>query len=66
MTKRLAIVMLLIVAGNLAACAGSDRNGTGVEYVGRFDNDENRQPMLVGTVGPYPSPQVLVYGDGEH
>jgi hypothetical protein len=51
MRKRLAIVMLLIVAENIAGCAGSDRNNSGAEYVGRFDNDENRQLMLVGTVG---------------
>jgi hypothetical protein len=66
MTKAFAVVMLPVIVGSLAACAGSDRNGSGGTYVGRFDNDENRRPMLVDTTSPKSSSQVLVYGDGEH
>jgi hypothetical protein len=66
MTKASAIVLLPIIVGGLAACTGSDRNGSSGEYVGRFDNDENRRPMLVDTTGSKSSPQVLIYGDGEH
>ena len=63
MTKTFAILMLLFAAGGLVACAGSggNRAGTG-HYVGLFDNDENRAPML----GSKPPPQSLTYGDGEH
>jgi hypothetical protein len=66
MTKAFAIVMLPIVVAGLAACAGIDRNGYSTEYVGRFDNDENRRPMLIDNTNPNSSPQTLVYGDGEH
>jgi hypothetical protein len=66
MTKAFVIVMLPIVAAGLTACAATDRNGSGTEYVGRFDNDENRRPMLVDNTRPNSSPQALVYGDGEH
>jgi len=65
-TKAFVIVMLPIVVAGLAACAGTGRNGYGTEYVGRFDNDENRRPMLVDNTRPNSSPQALVYGDGEH
>ena len=58
--------MLLIAAGDLAACAGPRGNGSGTQYVGRFDNDENRLPMLVPGVSSTASPQTLIYGDGEH
>jgi hypothetical protein len=66
MIRAFATVVLRIVPGCLAACAGSDRKGSGVEYLGRFDSDENRRPIHVDNIGPNPSPQVLVYGDGEH
>jgi hypothetical protein len=66
MTKAFVIVMVPIVVAGLAACAGTGRNGYGTEYVGRFDNDENRRPMLVYNTNPNSSPQALVYGDGEH
>jgi hypothetical protein len=65
MTKAYAVLMLLIAAGALAACVGSDRVGTGTVYVGRFDNDENRSPNLVDNAGRS-APQNLIYGDGEH
>jgi hypothetical protein len=57
--------MLLVAAGGLAACAASDTRGTGTVYVGRFDNDENRRPMLVDNTGRS-APQNPMYGDGEH
>jgi hypothetical protein len=66
MSRLFATVMLQIVVGDLAACAGPQRNASGTQYVGRFDNDENRLPMLVPGVSPTASPQTLVYGDGEH
>jgi hypothetical protein len=66
MTKTFVIVMLPVFVAGLAACARTDRNGYGTEYVGRFDDDENRQPMLIDKTNPNPSPQTLVYGDGEH
>ena len=66
MTKVLPIVALAIVAAGLAACAGSDRSASGPEYVGRFDNDGNRPPMLVNNSNPTSGSQVLIYGDGEH
>jgi hypothetical protein len=66
MTRVLIAMVLLIIVGNLAACTGSQRNGSGPQYVGRFDNDENRLPMLVPGVSPTASPQTVIYGDGEH
>lgn len=66
MTKAFAIVMLPIVVAGLAACAGTDRNGYGTEYVGGFDNDEDRRPMLIDNTSPNSSLQALVYGNGEH
>ena len=66
MIRAFATVVLRIVPGCLAACAGSDRNGSGVEYLGRFDSDVDRPPIHVDNIGLSPSPQVLVYGDGEH
>jgi hypothetical protein len=66
MTKAFAIVMLPIVVAGLAACAATDRLGYRTEYVGRFDNDENRRPMLIDSTSPDSSPQALIYGDGEH
>ena len=66
MTRVFITVMLLIVVGDLAACTGSDGNRSGPQYVGRFDNDENRLPMLVPGVSSTSSMQTLVYGDGEH
>jgi hypothetical protein len=63
MTKIFAILMLLFATGSLAACASSGGNGADAgHYVGLFDNDENRPPML----GWKPPPQSLVYGDGQH
>ena len=64
MMKSLTILTLLIAYGGLTACA-SDRGGAGAGYVGRFDNDENRRPILVDTGRSSPS-QSLIYGDGEH
>ena len=64
MMKSLALLTLLIACGGLGACA-SDRVGAGSGYVGRFDNDENRRPILVDTARSSPS-QNLIYGDGEH
>jgi hypothetical protein len=66
MTRVFIAVMLLIVVADLVACAGSQSNGFGPQYVGRFDNDENRLPMMVPGVNPTASPQTLIYGDGEH
>jgi hypothetical protein len=75
MTKTFAILTLLLTAGGLAACSSSGENGAGAGsyscglscgYVGRFDNDENRLPMLVDNIGRNPPPQILIYGDGEH
>ena len=65
MLKSLTILSLLIAYGGLTACA-SDRGGAGAGYVGRFDNDENRRPMLVDTTGRSSLPQNVIYGDGEH
>jgi hypothetical protein len=70
MTRTFAILGLLIVSGGLAACAAPDR--TGGAYVGRFDNDENRRPMLINNTGLIDNTgrnlpaQNLTYGDGEH
>jgi hypothetical protein len=44
---------------------GRKRAGSGY-YVGRFDNDENRPPMLVDNSGRSPPLQTVIYGDGEH
>jgi hypothetical protein len=66
MTKAFVIVVLTVVVASLGACAGSDRNGSGTVYLGRFDNDENRRPMLVDNTSHNFLPQALVYGDGEH
>jgi hypothetical protein len=66
MTKMFIIMMMPIVVASLAACAGSARNESGTAYVGRFDNDDNRRPMLVDNTNHNSSQQVLVYGDGEH
>jgi hypothetical protein len=66
MTRVFIAVVLLIVVGDLAACTGSEGNRSGPQYVGRFDNDENRLPMLVPGASPTASPQTLIYGDGEH
>jgi hypothetical protein len=67
MTKTFAILMLLFAAASLAACvsSGVNRAGSGY-YVGRFDNDENRPPMLVDNSGRSPPLQTVIYGDGEH
>jgi len=65
MAKTFTILMLVAFAG-LAACAGSDSGGTGAGYVGRFDNDENRRPMLIDNAGQSSSPHSIIYGDGEH
>jgi hypothetical protein len=65
MAKAYAVLMLLVAATGLAACAASDTGGTGTVYVGRFDNDENRRPILVDNAGRS-APQSLIYGDGEH
>ena len=64
MTKTFAILALLIASGGLVACAASDRGGGG--YVDRFDNDENRHPMLSDNTGRNVPAQNLMYGDGEH
>ncbi len=73
MTKPSAILTLLLAAGGLAACAGAGETGTGAYmctlscgYAGRFDNDENRRPMLVDNGARMPAPQTLTYGGGEH
>ncbi len=75
MTKPSAILTLLLAAGGLAACAGAGETGAGAGaymctlscgYAGRFDNDENRRPMLVDSGARMPAPQTLTYGDGEH
>ena len=65
MMKSLTILTLLIAYGGLTACA-SDRGGAGAGYVGRFDNDENRRPMLIDNPGQSSPPQSIIYGDGEH
>jgi hypothetical protein len=68
MTKTLAILVLFFAAASLGACVSSGVNGAhSGYYVGRFDNDENRPPMLVDNSGRSPAPlQNVVYGDGEH
>jgi hypothetical protein len=66
MAKTFTILMLLVSFGGLSACAASDRGGTGAGYVGRFDSDENRRPMLIDNAGHSSPPQSIVYGDGEH
>jgi hypothetical protein len=66
MVKTFAILMLLIALGGLVACAASDRSGTAAGYVGRFDNDENRRPMLIDNTGQSSTSQSITYGDGEH
>jgi hypothetical protein len=75
MTKMMATLTMLLAAEGLAACANSDRYGTGSGYysysdtsgyVGRFDNDENRRPMFVDETSRNRRPQALIYGDGEH
>ena len=64
--KNFPILMLLVAFAGLAACAASDSGGTGAGYVGRFDNDENRRPMLIDNAGQSSSPHSIIYGDGEH
>jgi hypothetical protein len=66
MAKTFTILMLLVAFGGLAACVASDSGGTGAGYVGRFDNDENRRPMLIDNAGQGSAPQNIIYGDGEH
>jgi hypothetical protein len=66
MTKTFAILTLLIASGGLVACAAADRGGGGAGYLGRFDNDENRHPMLIDNTNRNVPAQNLTYGDGEH
>jgi hypothetical protein len=65
MMKTIAVMVLLAATLDLTACTSADKNATGATYVGRFDNDENRLPMLLNNQSNA-APPGIVYGDGEH
>jgi hypothetical protein len=65
MTKTIAVLVLLTATLDLTACTSADKNATGTTYVGRFDNDENRLPMLLNNQSGA-APPSIIYGDGEH